>query len=526
MKPHLSPRTSHSLHIRKRPRLLLHALASSLALALCACGGGGDGDTTPPLADGTYVYHVTGQKANGPYTVSGAFTVAGGVIAGGEQDYTDVTAGYVNGIVAATSSLGMAGGNVQVVLDTGNTAVGVNGIETLRAAKVSSSRLLVSGFDPKAVGTGSIDLQTSRAAPSAGYAFAVSGSNVAGNLVAIGGVMNIVGTAVSPTGSVFDISTANPATKVSSMLQEQAFQSGSVTAPDAYGRVVFTLTPSTVSGVPPLALAGYIVSPDRIQLVESAQSGDLLNANTGGVALGQGANTGTFSAASASIAGQSYAHGSMGLDLIGGVALSGAFALNTNGTLGGVLALNDLTYVGAWDVAGLYSVDPTGRVTVFVNSLTSQTAMAPTSSMSFQMYLDGKGNAMMLGGDAFEATQGIAYTQASTTLNGHYALAGLSAIPTPSGNAAWSAAGLAAVSNTNFGGSVDFNSGNDRPRGNVALGGFQDAAHGLLHLVGLSPYDAAASSGFGYYPVSGNRMWALEVDRNSASLLLLEGVTP
>jgi hypothetical protein len=52
----------------------------------------------------------------------------------------------------------------------------------------------------------------------------------------------------------------------------------------------------------------------------------------------------------------------------------------------------------------------------------------------------------------------------------------------------------------------------------------QDTTRGLLRLTGLDPADPAATIAYGYYPVSGNRLWAIEVDGRGVSLLLLEPV--
>jgi hypothetical protein len=478
----------------------------------------------PLLADGTYVYHVSGQDGTGPYAISGAFTVAGGAITGGEQDFSDANAGYTDSIAPATSSVSAAGGNLQIALDTGNAAIGVNGVQTLRATAVSATRLLVSEFDITATGTGSIDLQTSTAAPVDGYAFAVSGTDVNGNALALGGVVKVNGTTVDIANSVFDISVLDAGTNTTAGLQAQAFQSGSVTAPDEFGRVVLTLAPSVASGVPQFALAGYIVSPGRIQLVESAESNDLLNANTGGAALGQGANTGSFGPNSASVLNQSYAHGTSGADINGGATMAGGFALNAGGVLGGTLAVNDLTHIGAWGIGGTYSVDPTGRITLSITSLASQTASPPANAMTYQLYLDGNGNAMVLGADGFQTTQGIAFEQGSGfNLAGNYALAAQGALAI-AGVPTWSAVGPVTVTAGNFSGFTDYSSSASSPQSAVALGGTQDATRGLLQLTGLNVTDFGASTGFGYYPVSGNRLWAIQVNAQGASLLLMEGV--
>jgi len=93
------------------------------------------------LANGTYVYHLAGDDATGPYFVAGAFTVQNGAITGGRQDFSDVSNFYTNNLMASGSSLTAAGSNIQIVLNTGNTAIGVGGVETLRGVRVSGSRV-------------------------------------------------------------------------------------------------------------------------------------------------------------------------------------------------------------------------------------------------------------------------------------------------------------------------------------------------------------------------------------------------
>jgi hypothetical protein len=481
------------------------------------------GPAAPVLADGTYIFHLSGQDSIGPYGIAGAFTVANGKITAGEQDFTDPNAGYTDSLVVANCSVNSVGGNIQIVLATGNTAIGVNGVETLRGTVVSATRVLLTEFDLTAGGTGSLDLQTSTAAPAGGYAFAISGSNTQGNAISIGGVFAVNGIALDVAGSVFDQSIFG-SNGVASVLQKQTFTSGSVSAPDDLGRVLITLTPSAASGVPTFVLAGYITGTNRIELVESAQQGDVLNANNAGSALGQGANTGTFTATSPSVLGQSYAQGSGGIDANGPAIFSGAFALNAGSVLGGRLAVNDLTNIGAWTMGGTYTVDATGRVTVSVTSLTSQTAAPPAPALTFELYLDGNGNAMVMGADTFETTQGIAFEQGGAfTLAGPYALSAQGAAP-GAGNSviAFGAVGPVTVSNDNFSGYTDFNG--VTPQSNVTLSGSANTTTGVLTLTGLNPNSPSVSDGFGYYPVSGNRLWALQVDDNGIALLLMEGV--
>jgi hypothetical protein len=447
------------------------------------------------------------------------------VISGGEQDLSDPVGRYNNPLVTATSHVSAAGANIQITLDTGNSRIGLNGVETLRATMVSATRFLLSEFDPTAAGTGSLDLQTGAAMPDAGYAFAVSGNDMNGEPLAIGGILNFSSGALDTANSVFDMSLFNGTANHASVLAKQAFQSGSVSAPDAFGRVTITLAPVSTSAVPAFAFAGYLIGTNRIQLVESSDASDVLNANSGGSALGQGANSGQFTATSASVVSQSYAHGSGGIDPKGTAVMSGVFALAANGVLGGVLAVNDLTNIGAWNLGGTYTVDATGRVTVAATSLTSPTnATPPAAALTFELYLDGNGNAMVMGADTFQTTQGIAYEQGgSFTLDGAYALSGqgLLAGQTP---IPWSAVGPVTATSGQLSGSTDYTVITAAPQSAVTLTGTQDAGQGLLHLAGLDATDFTMTDDYAYYPVSGNRLWVIQTDTHGVSLLWMEGV--
>jgi hypothetical protein len=357
------------------------------------------------LANGTYVYHVSGEDSTGPYFIAGAFTVQNGAISGGEQDFSDRSVGYPqNTLAPATSSLSIAGNNIQIVLDTGNTNIGVGGLETLRGTRVSSSRYLISEFDAFAAASGSLDLQTGTAAPSGAYVFSIGGidGQEDGLALAIGGVLNISGTTISNTGSVFDINLGG------NVGQGLLFSSGSVTAPDSFGRLTFSLTPNTTS-VAAFVLTGYIVGPNRIQLVESQV--DALNSDLGGTALAQTTPSGGFTANTAGVNGATYVFSGTGNDIYGQVQIAGTFTLNAGGTVSGTIALNDLAYYGTISITtGNYTVDPTGRVTLtnIVPTLPG-TATIPAVPFGFQLYLDGNGNAMELGVDTNDLTAGVAY---------------------------------------------------------------------------------------------------------------------
>jgi len=476
----------------------------------------------PILSDGNYVYHYSGQDKKGLYFVAGVFTIKGGVITAGEQDFTDAAYYATEMLNAANSSLSRVGGNVQIVLDTGDKNIGVNGTVTLRGAVVSAARVLLSEFDASASGSGALDLQTGADTPEGSYAFYTSGSDQAGQGLAIGGVMDFSGGALLPANSVFDFND-----NMTNLLQRQSFASGAVSSADGFGRVTFSLVPSSGSGVKALTLTGY-VNGNQIQLVES--QGDALNAFTGGTALSQGTYAGSFSEGSPFVAGATYAFGSSGMDSNGTANLAGGLALHSDGTVSGAMAINDIVNSFGFTITGgTYTVDPTGRVT-----LSNLTSPSFAGALSFQLYFDGSGNALELGVDANQVTGAMAYAQnvASGDFEGAYAFAAqgfwtasLTTYP------AWSAAGITSISADSVAGFSDYTmqnaNGSFTATPNVALSGSESSDEGLLRLFGLNAGAFQTESNFGYYPIDANRVIAIQVDGHKTGqqgLIMLEAV--
>src|SRR5262249_17552247 len=228
-----------------------------------------------------------------------------------------------------------ANGNLEITLETCNGTdctgtdanLGVNGVETLHGNMVSASHALITEFDTSSTSSGSLDRQVSPvAAPANGYAFSTFGFNSAFLFVGIGGIINIDGTAnsgtipISGTGSVFDINNGFTIT------QNQSFDASSVTTPDTFGRVTFILNPSAASGIVPIRLAGYIVDPGHIHLVEIT---DMFGGFTGGEALGQGNNTGKFN--TASVSGSSFVFGAAGGNVVSRFQMAGVLTANSDG---------------------------------------------------------------------------------------------------------------------------------------------------------------------------------------------------
>jgi len=373
------------------------------------------------LADGTYVFSAAGEDnvavsgsncagvlnvACSPYYVAGAFKVSGGAIVGGEQDFIDLgTIDTQDPITGGSILTGFdATGNLLINLITTNL-----GTETFNAKMVSATRALIIEYDNGATSSGTLDLQGTTVAPlSGGYAFSLAGLDGSGSSlpVGLGGVINVDGSgSISGNGSVFDINDAG------SLGQGQTFNASTVTAaPDGFGRVVFNMVPSS-SSIPTISMVGYIVGPNHIRLVETT---DNFNGTTGGVALGQGSSTGTFS--SASIAGTSFVFGTIGADPNGGFMVAGELTTNSGGTVSGFLNANDLSISGVQapiGFAGTYTVDPTGRVTL--SSLTGGgltiTAQFYLSGLSTATNVSGDGIATVLTMDASDVLSGLAYQQ-------------------------------------------------------------------------------------------------------------------
>jgi hypothetical protein len=478
----------------------------------------------PVLADGTYVYHLAGQDANGPYFIAGAFSVSNNVITGGEQDFTDEGGIATDTLVASGSGLSLVGGNIQVVLNTGDSSIGVNGVETLRGSVVSATRVLISEYDASAAGSGSIDFQTGTAAPAGGYAFYVSGQDGSAfaNAIGIGGILNVGGTTLTVSGSVFDFNDGG-----NTVLQNQSFASGTVTLPDSFGRVTFTLTPNSTSGVPGFILTGYIIGTNAIQLIES--QADTLNATTGGMALGQGVNTGTFTATSPNVAGTSYAFGASGEDANGVLQLAGTFALNSTGSVSGTVALNDIVSSFSSPIStGTYTVASNGRVTI-----TNVSSSLIPNPLSFELYLDGNGNALELGIDNIQVTGGVAYAQGTPgpAFGGAFALAAQGFWSSNVNNPAWSAVGPVTISAGSIFGYTDYTAQNPNASvtltPNVSLSGSANNTTSALSIDGLNAFELQSSGTYDYFVIDPTHAIALEVDGTTTGqmgLLMLEGV--
>ncbi len=475
------------------------------------------------LNDGNYVYQLSGEDVNGPFNVSGAFTVTAGAITGGEQDFVDASIGpELDGIVSGTIAAGAADSNLQIVLTTSSETIGVggNGIETINLTQTDPVDGLVTWFDGFAAGSGTLITQNTAAAevlPVSGYALLTSGWDSGGCPIAIGAVINADGPGtISGDGSILDANDCGSGSGGQGQtVTGTVAGTGDTALPDAFGRVVFTLNPNVTFKT---ALAGYIVNSSQIDLVETA---DTLDAVTGGIAYAQAsADVGAFSGAN--LFGFSYAVSAQGEDslylntLAGSLTFTGTGA--TTGTVSGTADYNDITnQYTATITAGTYSVDPTGDVTVTGLVLTDADANNH-GPFNLQFYLDGNGNAVSASMDITDVTSGPAYQQTSGAgVAGAYA-SGAGGFE-PVAGVEWSAVGPITVSSTGaVAGFTDFNYFSDPQvlTANVPLSGTITAGSGTI--TGLGAVSPTTADTFDFYVIDSNRVFGIETDDTQLGL--------
>lgn len=376
---------------------------------------------------GTYVLQTSGVDASAlPYQFAGVITLDGnGVITAGEQTYSNTVMSVSDPITGGSYFIG-ADGRGTLTLNTGDQDLGQLGVETFSLVFLSSSQALVAKIDDPNIqvssnesSVGTLDLQTATTPPAGGYAFTVSGTDIATlSPTAFGGILNIDSpNTISGAGSIADQDLAGSVTNSAAL-------SGTVSDPDSFGVVQFSLTTDFASG--PIQFMGYIVDALHIKLIESDNGSGTGFGSTAGVAVGQGAATGTFTS-DASFSGD-YVFGILGEDLSGlpsSLASAGVFTADGKGHL--TSGFNDEFLGGLFfqisdQFNGNYSVDSTGtgRVDSFINF--RRNGPGP----EFIFYLTGNGNPpLLLDADVNIGSLGAGVAYPATdpiSLNGKYGL--------------------------------------------------------------------------------------------------------
>jgi len=397
---------------------------------------------------GTYVLEAQGVDSSlNPYQFAAAIVLDGnGNITGGEQTANYISTGSLSDVNLTGNYFLGNDGRGTITINTNDTNIGGNGVETFAFVYLTSSQALISQMDLSsaqtgASATGTMDRQTSTAAPTGGYAFAVSGTDVVKSQpVAYGGVINIDSpNTISGNGSVTDEILGKKVNATALPL------SGTLTAPDQLGSFTLNLSAPFGGGnkAIPLTFTGYIVDAVHIKLVET----DTVTSNatpfglTGGLAIGQGAATGTFTS-NASFSGP-YVFGIVGTDLSNSnlvpntLTQAGLFTADGAGNLNDGFAdtfldLNTLqnTPDGGAQISaaftGTYSVDSTGTGRATSTSITFNPEPKSKYNPQLFFYLTGNGNpplALQVGDNHYPSVgAGISYPQsaAAAAVTGPY----------------------------------------------------------------------------------------------------------
>ena len=476
----------------------------------------------PTLADGTYVFQISGSPGNAGTFITGTIVAKSGVITSGEQDsVSDDGEGDVYTLfqpVTGGSYSTTPDGNMQI-----DVQIGQDETETLNGTLASNSQGLIASFDG-IPGSGTLDLQTSTAPPAGGYAISLYSVDIYSSPTWIAGILNIDSPgAISGNGSVIDV------------IDGPVYSGGppslgasTVSAPDAFGRMIFQLNPGANSPLPVLYLAGYIVDSSHIRLTQSNNpiNGYGYAGISGGTALGQGASTGQFSAAS--VSGASYVLAAQGEDQNGPLQLAGVVTLNAGGSATGTLSWNDLEEGAPQSpraFTGTYTVDPTGRITL--TNLTDGT----TFTDSLHLYLTGNGGGLVLSNNADPVFAGQAFQQQTSaftaaSFNGNFGSnASLYDFPSD-GVPEWSNAvgPLTATSNSGVDDLMGFaDLGGSGGYDFAVNGSFTPAANGVFSgsLAGFDNASRATANNFTLYLVDGTQAVAIETDNAQLTLARL-----
>ena len=375
---------------------------------------------------GTYVFETRGIDANGPFQLAGVIVLDGnGGITSGEQTHSDFLLSVSDPISGGSYNIGPDGRGT-LTLNTPDPNIGQQGVENLSLVLLSSSRALIATLDnpllnpSSETSSGSLDLQTSTTAPTGGYAFVVNGTDLGLEPMAMGGILKISSpNTISEVGSVADQDDAGT-------VFPNATISGTVTDPDSFGSLQFNLTTAFAST--PLRFTGYIVDDQHIKLIESDNNGSGTGfGSTAGVAIGQGAATGTFTR-KAAFAG-TYVFGIQGEDLStspASLASVGRFTADSSGHLKNGYndeLLNGFGVEISDSFTGTYTLDSTGNGRVDSSFNFSISGPGP----EFIFYLTGNGNPPLVldADDAIGSVGiGLAHPQAAApfSFNGKYGL--------------------------------------------------------------------------------------------------------
>jgi hypothetical protein len=466
----------------------LLSLATAITLMIVAgCGGGSkltfptpQGTFTNANLNGSFAFSYIGSDQGGFLAVAGSFVADGaGHITSGTQDINS----------GAGISTNVASSGTYLVRSDGRGTITLNspaGNSTLDFVIVAGGHALVTRFDTRATGSGTIDQQTtsafSNAALAGPFAFSLSGIDGGGLPLAIGGVFTSDASG-NLTAGIDDsndngfVVTNNPIT-------------GSIPVAST-GRGTATMNTSLGT----LSFAYYVVDATHLKVVGINNVSIL-----GGEAFRQ---TGPFS--NASVSGP-FAFTIAGADLLNGIPFAAGGVLTSDGAGNVTTGIEDFNDGGTISTAvpftGTYTMASTGRGTLTLNT--------GAGVFTFAIY-PSSGGVLALETDNRFLTTGTALQQqtAAFSAGSFTGIYGMNFTGASSGSELDSIAELTADGVSKLTGIIDINNSGGITFGQPLSGTFTPSANGRFPLSLQTPLGA---QNIIVYLANGNRALFVEVD--------------
>jgi hypothetical protein len=468
----------------------LASLAAITLIAIAGCGGGGSVNFPPPQGgftnanlNGPFAFSYTGSDAGGFLSVAGSFVADGaGHITSGTED---INSGVNNGV---SPNVAMSG--TYLVRADGRGTITLNsaaGNSTLDFVIVAGGHALVTRFDSRATGSGTIDQQTtsafSNAALAGPFAFTLSGIDTGGVPLAVGGIFTSDASGNITSG--LDDSNDN------GLVVTNDPMTGSIPVAST-GRGTATLNTSRGT----LSFAYYVVDATHLKIVG-------INAlpALGGEAFRQ---TGPFS--NASVSGP-FAFTIAGADLLNGNPFAAGGVLTSDGAGNVTAGIEDFNDAGSTNTGvpftGTYAMAANGRGTLTLNT--------GVGTFSFAIY-PSSGGVLALETDSRFLTSGTALQQQTTaftagSLQGTYGMNFTAA--TSSGTELDSIAEFTADGISKLTGIIDINNSGGITFGQSMTGTYTANANGRFAFPLQTPLGTQNTIA---YLVNGNRAVFIEVD--------------
>ena len=474
-----------------KKHILVSLTAVVILITLAGCGGGNSINFPPPQGsftnanlNGPFAFSYTGSDAGGFLAVAGSFVADGaGHITSGTQDINSGSAVSPNVAVSGTY-LVRSDGRGTVTLNSSSV-----GTSTLDFVIVAGGHALVTRFDNRATGSGTIDQQTtsafSNAALAGPFAFTLSGIDAGGVPLAVGGAFtsDASGTLTSGIDDSNDNGLVTTNDPMTGSIPMTSTARGTATLNTSRGALTF---------------AYYVVDANHVKIVGTNTLPAL-----GGEAFRQ---TGPFN--NASVSGP-FAFTTAGADLLNGNPFAAGGVLTSDGAGNLTSGLEDFNDGGSVSTAvpftGTYAMAANGRGTLTLNTT--------AGTFSFVIY-PSSGGVLVLEIDSRFLTSGAALQQQTTpftagSFQGPYGMNFTGA--SGGGSELDSIAEFTADGVNRLNGIIDINNSGGITFGQSMTGTFVANSNGRNALSLQTPLGAQSTI---MYLVNPNRALFIEVDGN------------